>query len=520
MSLPIAILLGLIMAASALVADHFVRAVIRRKRLAEGRERAAAILEKAERDARSRLEEAELEARLKVSEALDRAEKESAARARLLDETTAGLETRERNLQRKAQLYEERLAQVESRERAAAEGEARTAQLKQQLQRSIAEQRARLEQISGYSSAMAKNELMREMESEARHDAAIRIQRVEEESRERAAEQARWVITQAMQRYRPSQVAESTVTVVDLPGDDMKARIIGREGRNIRAIEMAMGVDLIIDDTPRSIVLSSFNPIRRAVAKIALEKLVEDGRIHPARIEEVVTKVKEDFDRIVSEQGEAAALELGLHDLNPRLFRLAGRLAYMYFQGQNLLQHSLEVAHVAAGIGSLLGVGAETARRAGFLHKVGFAEEEGPDRSPLLASAETAQRLGEPEPVVHCIQALYGLVAPRTIESVILQVADNVSTWRPGAVRGMFQDYVERLTAVEEIARGFPGVKEAYAMRAGREVRVLVEPERVGDREVVWLSRDIARKIEEKVSYPGQIRVSVVRETRSVDFAM
>jgi ribonuclease Y len=520
MSIPTVILLGLLMAAAALVADHFVRASIRRKRLAEGRVRAAAVLEKAERDARSRLEEAELEARLKVSEALDRAEKEAAARSRTLEETASSLEARERNFQRKTQLYEERLAQVEAREASLAEAEARNRSLEERLSKAAAEQRARLEQISGYSSAMAKNELMREMESEARHDAAIRIQRVEEEARERAAEQARWVITQAMQRYRPPQVAESTVTVVDLPGDDMKARIIGREGRNIRAIEMSMGVDLIIDDTPRAIVLSSFNPIRRAVAKIALEKLVEDGRIHPARIEEVVAKVKEDFDRIVSEQGEAAALEVGLHDLNPRLFRLAGRLAYMSHVGQNLLQHSLEVAQVAAGIGSLLGVGAETARRAGFLHKVGFAEEEGPDRSPLLASAETVQRLGEPEPVVHCIQALYGLVAPRNMEAVILQVAESVSTARPGAAREMFQDYIERLSAVESIARGFPGVKEAYAMRAGREVRVLVEPERVGDREVVWLSRDIARKIEESVSYPGQVRVSVVRETRAVDFAM
>lgn len=520
MSLPVAILLALILAAAALVVDHFIRASIRRKRLAEGRERAAAVMEKAERDAKSRLEEAEMEARLKVSEALDRAEKESTARARVLEEAATGLEGRERNLQRKTQLYEERLSQVESREAALAEAEARTTQLKQSLEKSIAEQRSRLEQISGYSSAMAKNELMKEMETEARHDAAIRIQRVEEESRERAAEQARWVITQAMQRYRPPQVAESTVTIVDLPGDDMKARIIGREGRNIRSIEMSMGVDLIIDDTPRVIVLSSFNPIRRAVAKIALEKLIEDGRIHPARIEEVVTKVKEDFDRIVSEQGEAAALELGLHDLNPRLLRLTGRLGYMSFHGQNLLQHSLEVAQVAAGIGSLLGVSADTARRAGFLHKVGFAEEDGPDRSPLLASAEAVQRLGEPEPVIHCIQSLYGLVAPRTMEAVILQVAENVSTSRPGAVRDMFQDYIERLTGVEEIARSFPGVKEAYAMRAGREVRVLVEPEKLGDREVVWLSRDIARKIEESLSYPGQIRVSVFRETRSVDFAM
>jgi ribonuclease Y len=300
----------------------------------------------------------------------------------------------------------------------------------------------------------------------------------------------------------------------------MKARIIGREGRNIRAIEMAMGVDLIIDDTPGAITLSSFNPIRRAVARIALEKLVEDGRIHPARIEEVIGKVREDFDRIVSEEGEAAGLELGLHDLNPRLFKLAGRLGYMTFHGQNLLQHSMEVARIAAQIGGLLDLSTETAKRAGFLHKVGFAEDLGPDRSPTLGSADVVQRNGEPEPVIHCIQALYGMVAPATMEAAVLQIAEKVSVSRPGAQREMLQDYLERLGSLESIARSFDGVKDAWAMRAGREVRVMVEPERLGDKEVVWLSRDIARRIEAEVTYPGQIRVSVLRETRSIDFAM
>lgn len=520
MSLPLAILMALATAAGALILDHFVRASLRRKRLATGRDRATVILERAEADANARLKEADLEARLKVQEAVDRAEKEAEARIQALEEQSRDMEARERNLQRKTQLYEERLAQVESREKILAERESSVAALGEQLNRKADEQRARLEQISGYSSAMAKNALMREMEVEARREAAIRIQRVEEEARERAADQARWAIVQAMQRYRPSQVAETTVTVVDLPSDDMKARIIGREGRNIRAIEMAMGVDLIIDDTPGAITLSSFNPIRRAVAKIAVEKLVEDGRIHPARIEEVVAKVREDFDRIVSEEGEAAGLELGLHDLNPRLFKLAGRLGYMTFHGQNLLQHCMEVARIAAQIGGLLELSTETARRAGFLHKVGFAEDLEPARSPTLGSAEVAQRNGEPEAVVHCIQALYGLVAPRSMEAAVLQVAENVSISRPGAQREMLESYFERLGSLESIARGFEGVKEAWAMRAGREVRVMVEPDRLGDKEVVWLSRDIARRIETEVSYPGQVRVSVLRETRSIDFAM
>ena len=520
MSLPVALLLGLAMAAVALVVDHFVRAAIRRRRVAEGRERATAILEKAERDARARLEEADLEARLKTSEAVERAEKEAEARIRGVEESARELEARDRNLQRKNQLYEERLAQLEERERLLAESERATSSMRGELEAGLSEQRRRLEQISGYSSAMAKNELMREMESEARRDAAVRIQRVEDEARERSGDLARWAITQAMQRYRPSQVAETTVTVVTLPSDDMKARIIGREGRNIRSIEMAMGVDLIIDDTPNAIVLSSFNPIRRAVAKIALEKLVEDGRIHPARIEEIVAKIREDFDRIVTEEGEAAGLELGLHDLNQRLFRLAGRLGYMTHRGQNLLQHSMEVARIGAMIAALLEVPTDTIKRAGFLHKIGFAEDLGPDRSPLAGSADVAQRHEESEPVVHCIQALYGLVAPRNIEAAVLQVAEKVSVSRPGAQRPMLQDYLERLQSLEKIAQSFEGVKEAWAMRAGREVRVMVEAERLGDKEVVWLSRDIARRIESEVSYPGQIRVSVLRETRSVDFAM
>jgi ribonuclease Y len=517
MSLPLALLMSVAVAAVALLVDHFVRASIRRKRLAEGRVRAASIIEKADREAKSTLEAADLEARLKVSEALDKVEKEAESRSRAMEETSQEIEARERNLQRKTQLYEERLSQVDSREKSLEENERRTSELKGNLERQIADQRARLEQISGYSSAMAKNELMREMESEARRDGAVRIQRVEEETRERAVDQARWVIIQAMQRYSPPQIAESTVSLVTLPTDDMKARIIGREGRNIRAIEMAMGVDLIIDDTPRTMVLSSFNPIRREVAKIALERLVEDGRIHPARIEEVVAKVREDFDRIVSEKGEAAGLELGLHDLNPRLFSLVGRLAYMSFHGQNLLRHSQEVARIAVQIGSLLDVGTEAAKRAGFLHKIGFAEEGNLDRSPFVASAEAAQRLGEPEPVVHCLQALYGLEAPRNMEAIILQVAETVSISRRGAQSETLQDYLERLQSLEEIAGALPGVKQAYAMRAGREIRVMVEPDKVGDKEVVWLSRDIARKIEEKVTrrLPTRVRSGSASSVRS-----
>jgi ribonuclease Y len=520
MSLPAAVLMGLVMAGIALLADHYIRAVIRRRRIAASRDKAALIVGKAEREARSRLEEADLEARVKLSEAIAKAEKEAESGSRFLEGKKRDLNARDKNLQRKTQLYEERLKKVESREKALEEAESAVAGLKASGEKLLAEQRSRLEQVSGYTAAMAKRELMREMESEARSEAARIIHRVEEQTRERAAEQAQWVIAQAIQRYSPPQLAESTVTILELPSDDMKARIIGREGRNIRAIEMAMGVDLIIDDTPRAIVLSSFNPLRRAIAKTALERLVEDGRIHPARIEEVVAKVKDEFAENVTEQGESAAFELGLHDFNPRVYRMAGRLKYMTYHGQNLLQHSQEVATIAAHIGGLLGIGADNAKRAGFLHKIGFADETNVDRSPLLISPELAQRLGEPEPVVHCLQVLYGLVAPRTIEAAILPVAERVSVSRPGAQREMLQSYLERLAALEELGRSFTGVKEVYAMRAGREIRVLVEPESVGDKQVVWMSREIAKEIEKKMDYPGQVKVSVIRETRAVDFAM
>jgi len=520
MSWPLVVLVALVTAGAALLIDHLVRTSIRRRRMADARDKASVFIEKTRLEAKSIKDEATLEARVQLEASRAKAEEEAAARARAQDEQARDIETRERNLQRKMQFADERLKQVETREKAAEKAEKEAADLKAAASKALADQRARLEQISGYTSALAKKELMREMEDEARREAAAKIHRMEEEARERGVEIAHWVVTQAIQRYSPAQTGESTVTIVDLPSDEMKGRIIGREGRNIRSIEMATGIDLLIDDTPGAILVSSFNPIRRQIAKIALERLVEDGRIHPARIEEVVAKVKDEFDKILQDSGEAAGFELGLHDLNPKLFKMAGKLNYLTFHGQNLLQHSREVAILATHIGSLLGVKAEVTKRAGFLHKIAFADETNLDRSPLLLSADVAQRLGESEAVVHCIQALYGLVAPRSMEAALLQVAEAVSIARPGARKEMLQTYLERLSALEEIARSFKGVKDVYAIRAGKEVRIFVEPESVGDQEVVWLSKDIARRIEKEVSHPGQLKVSVIRETRSVGFAM
>lgn len=492
----------------------------RTKRLAASRETADAILMKAEKDAEARLQTAALEAKVRLEAAEAKLEEESQRRSREIEDQKTDIDRRDRDLKYRMAYAEEKATEIQKREAAVAAVEQEAARQRDEATALVAKQRARLEQVAGYTQQEARHELRKEIELEARRESAAALVRIQEETRERAAEEARWITTQAIQRVPVSQYAESTVTVVTLPSDEMKGRIIGREGRNIRALEMSCGIDLIIDDTPEAIIVSSFDPARRMVAKLAIEKLVEDGRIHPARIEEVVTKVKEEFDRTMLEQAEAAAFELGMNDLNPKLLRLAGRLGYLTYHGQTLLDHSREMALIASNMATLLSARAETLRRAAFLHKVGFADEAGGDRSPLVLSADIAQRLGEPEPIVHCIQALYGMVAPRTVEAVLLQAAETAASARPGARKEMLEEFLERLRRLEEIARSFAGVKEAYALRAGKEVRVIVEADKVGDKEAVWLSKDIAGRIEKEIAYPGQLKVSVIRETRSVDYAM
>lgn len=492
----------------------------RRRGVALARDRAAEILARAASEADVKLQAAALEARLKLEAAEARLEEETQAKAREIEEQRNDLERREKDLKRRIAYADERMGEVERREALLPAMEAEAAKSRSEAEALAGQQRARLEQIAGYTLREAKDELRREMEMEARREAAATLVRAQEETRERSAEQARWIVTQAIQRITASQYAETTVTIVTLPGDEMKGRIIGREGRNIRAIEMGCGIDLIIDDTPNAIILSSFDPARRIVAKTVIDRLVEDGRIHPARIEEVIAKVKEEFDRITSEQGEAAAFELGLHDLNPRLLRLAGRLRLVSWHGQNLLDHTREVAQVGVRMAALLSARSEVVARAAFLHKVGFGDETNHDRSPLILSAELIARLGEAEPIIHCVQALYGMVAPRTVEAVLLQAAEKAVECRPGGRKEMLQDFLEHMTQLEQIALSFKGVREAHAVRAGKEVRVIVSAEEISDKEAVWLSKDIAARIEKESRYPGQLRVSVIRETRSVGFAM
>jgi len=498
----------------------FVSTIIRRRTLAAAGDTARAIIEQARIDAAGRLEAADLEAKVRVEAAEARLDEESQARAHEAEEQRREIERRDKDLRRRMSFADEKMKEVEARAAAVASLEAEAASARAEARDLLAHQRAKLEQIAELSADQAREELRQEIELDARRDASAMILRVQDEARERAFEEARWITTQAMQRLPLSQYAETTVTVVNLPSDEMKGRIIGREGRNIRAIEMTCGIDLIIDDTPGVIILSSFDPARRMVAKLAIERLIEDGRIHPARIEEVIAKVREEFDKTTAEQGEAAAFELGLHDLNPRLVKLTGKLRYLTHHGQSILDHSREVALIASRMAEMLSARAEVVKRAGLFHKIGFADEAAQDRSPTVLSADIAQRLGEPEPVVHCIQALYGIVAPRSVEAVLLQVAEQAVVARPGAQKDMLEDFLQELGHVEEIAMSFPGVKEAHAVRAGKEVRVIVAADHVSDKEAVWLSKDIAARIEKEVEYPGQVRVSVIRETRSVGFAM
>jgi ribonuclease Y len=424
----------------------------------------------------------------------------------------------ERILQREESL-EERLAEVTDRERALAERERTVAQLTEELEQSSARRLDELERLAGIGRAQARQLLLREVEEQARHEKARVVRQIEEEARRDAARRSRNILSTCMQRLAASQAAETTVSLVPLPSDDMKGRIIGREGRNIRALEGITGVDLIIDETPSAVVLSSFDPVRREIARLALEKLIADGRIHPARIEEAYYQAKTEIDNHVMEQGEQALFEANVHAMHPELVKLLGRLKFRTSYGQNVLAHSIEVSRLAAMIADELGASAKTARRAALLHDIGKAvthELEGPH---ALVAGQLARRYGEPEAVAHAMEAHHNEVDMQTVEAVIVQTADALSGARPGARGESLDQYVKRLRNLEEIAGAHEGVDKVYALQAGRELRVVVSPGALDDDGATLLSHEIARQIEREVEYPGQIKVTVIRESRSVDVA-
>jgi ribonuclease Y len=376
-----------------------------------------------------------------------------------------------------------------------------------------------LEKIAGLSAAEAKARLFEEVRDEARRAAADEVRKIEEAARAEADEKSRMVISAAVQRYASEYVAERTVATVPLPSDEMKGRIIGREGRNVRALEAATGVDLIIDDTPEAVVISCFNPVRREIARVALTRLIADGRIHPTRIEEMVEKATSEIEQQCKEAGEQAAFDLGLPRLHPELTRLVGTLKFRSSNAQNLLQHSIEVGFLAGAMAAELDLPVKTARRAGLLHDIGKAIEQEAEGSHAAVGAATARKYGEPPRVVQAIAAHHGEVPPVDVLDHLVDAANVLSGQRPGARREMLESYVQRLTDLERVATSFPGVERAFAIQAGREVRVIVENSRVSDQEARLLSKEIARKVEAELAYPGQVRVSVIRETRATDYA-
>ncbi|HEX5759775.1 MAG TPA: ribonuclease Y, partial [Thermoanaerobaculia bacterium] len=450
-----------------------------------------------------------------------RSEFESASRKRRseLEQLERRLTQKEDNLDKRTIELAQREKELVQQERSVVTREKEMERLEGELTAAVAEQRTRLEQIAGLTSQQAREELVRGLEDEARVEAAHIVKRLEDEARETAHKQAQRIIGMAVQRSASDYVAETTVSVVMLPSDEMKGRIIGREGRNIRTLEAATGVDLIVDDTPEAVILSGFDPFRREVARVALERLIADGRIHPARIEEVVEKVKSEFEQQIQQEGEAALLELAIAGMHPELVKLLGRLRFRTSYGQNVLQHSKEVAFLAGTMAAELKANVQVARRAGVLHDVGKAIDREMDGTHLQIGIDLLRKYGESEDVVHGMACHHGDYDPQTVEAVLVTAADALSAARPGARREILETYVKRLEKLEEIAGGFKGVQKTYAIQAGREIRIIVDSGKIGDEQALWLSKDIARRIEQELTYPGQIKVTVIRETRSVEYA-
>ena len=482
-------------------------------------EEASRLVRDAERTADNLRKEAELTAKEQAHALLQDSEQQTRKRRQELESIERQLAGKTRELTDHDREAKQTDAELREREKRAGERERSLAEEKQRCEELVREQQHALQRVSGLTAEEAKELVIKGIEQEARRDAANLVKRLEAEARESAAEKAKQIITQAIQRSAPEHAIETTVSVVDLPSDDLKGRIIGREGRNIRALEQATGVELIIDDTPGAIILSCFDPFRREIAKQVIERLVADGRIHPARIEEVVERVKAELDEHVLKEGEAAAFELGLFDMDPEIHRLMGRLKFRTSYGQNVLSHSKEVAYLAGIMAKELGLDAHTTVRAAFVHDIGKAIDRDLQGTHLTLGIEFLQQHGESKAVVDAMAAHHMDIDWPSLESMLVQAADAISAARPGARRDILESYIKRLEQLEGIADSFKGVSKAFALQAGREIRVMVESEQITDEEAVWLSKDIAKRIEHELKYPGQIKVTVIRETRAVDYA-
>ncbi len=513
------ILIGLISMGLGLAVAYWAKGKIVSQKLEDAENEGSRLMEDAKRQAETLLKEARIEAKDKLFKLKGEFDAETRETRAELKKKEKWLIQKEENIDRKHDQFERKEREVARREKKLLKKEDEVGRDKLKYDELVEDQKKQLEKISGLTADQAKELLIRAMENEARYEAAKLIKKIENEAREEADKKAKEIIATAVQRYASDFITERTVSVVQLPNDEMKGRIIGREGRNIRALEAATGIDLIIDDTPEAVILSGFNPVRREVARISLMRLISDGRIHPARIEDVVRKVGHEVDTVIRETGEQAAFDLGVHGIHFELIRYLGMLKFRTSYAQNVLQHSIEVGFLAGIMASELGLNQKMARRMGLLHDIGKAADHEVEGPHALIGSRFAKKHGESPKVVHAIAAHHEDIPPASVYALLVQAADGLSGARPGARRELLENYVKRLEELEKIANSFRGVANSYAIQAGREIRVIVESDIVSDEEAILLSKDIVKKIEGALTFPGQIKVMVIRETRAVEYA-
>ena len=511
-SLVIGLAAGLFIGILACILYRNKKAKDDKEKIANAEEEALRIINDAIKSAESKKREATLEAKEEILRSRKEYEKEE-------KERRADLQKQERRLQQKEENIDRKTDAIEKKEEALAQKHAALDKENEEIKIIKRSQTEMLERISGFTADEAKKYLIEQVESEVTHETALKIKEIEARAKDEADQYAREIVASAIQRCAADHVAEITVSVVPLPNDEMKGRIIGREGRNIRTIETLTGVDLIIDDTPEAITVSCFEPVRREVARLALEKLIADGRIHPTHIEEMVAKARREVDAVIKSEGERAVLETGVRGLHPELVKLLGRLHYRTSYGQNVLQHSIEVAHLAGMMAAELGADVATAKRAGLLHDIGKAVDHELEGTHVALGVEFLRKYHEREDVIHAVQAHHNDVEPQTVVACLVQAADAISAARPGARRENIENYIKRLEKLEEITGSYPGVETSYAIQAGREVRVMVKPEQVSEDDMVILARELAKRIESELEYPGQIKVPVLRETKVIEYA-
>ena len=503
----------------AIPATYFVLRFIQKNKESRDGEKAKSVLEEAKNEAKRLKKEAVLEAKEEAFKLTSECDQELKERRAEMQKAENRISQREEFLDKKEESIEKKNEAIEKAKDDLADKEAKLN--KKIEEQSLIEEKmvAELERISKLSKEDAKKELISRFEDDAKKEAAVIVREIENNAKNEANKKAKEIVTLAIQKTAVEHTSEVTVSTVALPNDEVKGRIIGREGRNIRALESATGVDLIIDDTPEAVVLSSFDPVRREIARLSLEKLILDGRIHPARIEEMVDKVTKDIENNIKEEGEAAVFDAGIHGMHPELIKLLGRLKYRTSYGQNVLKHSLEVSYLAGLIAAEVGANVQIAKRGGLLHDIGKSIDHETEGTHVTIGVDLATKYKESKDVIHCIAAHHGGVEYESLEAIIVQTADAISSSRPGARRESLEAYIKRLTQLEEIANGFKGVETSFAIQAGREIRIIVKPNEVSDEQALFMAKDIAKKIEKEMEYPGQIKVNVIRETRNVDYA-